>query len=93
MQIIRKKQHPSCNYQTYSLFTYSFHNLIFLFSEIKPTYIVQTISTDGISEKLYPKNHKEKNLGEQQTGSKQEKEYVKAVYCHPAHLTYMQSTS
>ena len=30
---------------------------------------------------------------EQQTGSKQEKEYVKAVYCHPANLTYMQSTS
>ena len=30
---------------------------------------------------------------EQQTGSKQEKEYVKAVYCHPAYLTYMQSTS
>ena len=30
---------------------------------------------------------------EQQTGSKQEKEYVKAVHCHPAYLTYMQSTS
>ena len=30
---------------------------------------------------------------EQQTGSKQEKEYVKVVYCHPAYLTYMQSTS
>ena len=29
---------------------------------------------------------------EQQTGSKLE-EYVKAVYCHPAYLTYMQSTS
>ena len=29
---------------------------------------------------------------EQQTGSKQEKEYVKAVYCHPAYLTSMQST-
>ena len=28
-----------------------------------------------------------------QTGSKSEKEYVKAVYCHPAHLTYMQSIS
>ena len=28
-----------------------------------------------------------------QTGSKQEKEYVKAVYCHPAYLTSMQSTS
>ena len=30
---------------------------------------------------------------EQQTGSKYEKEYVKAVYCHPAYLTSMQSTS
>ena len=27
------------------------------------------------------------------TGSKQEKEYVKAIYCHPAYVTYMQSTS
>ena len=30
---------------------------------------------------------------EQQTGSKLGKEYVKAVYCHPAYLTYIQSTS
>ena len=30
---------------------------------------------------------------EQQTGSKSGKEYVKAVYCHPAYLTYMQSIS
>ena len=30
---------------------------------------------------------------EQQTGSKSGQEYVKAVYCHPAYLTYMQSTS
>ena len=30
---------------------------------------------------------------EQQTGSKWGKEYAKAVYCHPAYLTYMQSTS
>ena len=36
---------------------------------------------------------------EQQTGSKEEdeyikeEEYVKGVYCHPAYLTYMQSTS
>ena len=28
-----------------------------------------------------------------QTGSKLRKKYVKAVYCHPAYLTYMQSTS
>ena len=30
---------------------------------------------------------------EQQTDSKQEKEHIKAVYCHPTSLTYMQSTS
>ena len=30
---------------------------------------------------------------EQQTGSKSGKEYIKAEYCHPAYLTYMQSTS
>ena len=30
---------------------------------------------------------------EQETGSKLGKEYVKAVYCHPAYLTQMQSTS
>ena len=28
---------------------------------------------------------------EQQTGSKLGKEYAKAVYCHPAYLTYIQS--
>ena len=39
---------------------------------------------------------KKQQLGpdmEQQTGSKSGKEYVKAAYCHPAYLTYMQSTS
>ena len=30
---------------------------------------------------------------EQQIGSKSAKEYIKAVYCHPAYLTYLQSTS
>ena len=30
---------------------------------------------------------------EQQIGSKSGKEYIKAVYCHPAYITYMQSTS
>ena len=30
---------------------------------------------------------------EQQTGSKFGKEYVKAIYCHPAYLNYMQNTS
>ena len=38
------------------------------------------------------KQHLELDM-EQQTGSKQEKAYIKAVYCHPAYLTYTQSTS
>ena len=38
------------------------------------------------------KQHLELDM-EQQTESKSGKEYVKAVYCHPAYLTYMQSTS
>ena len=30
---------------------------------------------------------------EQQTGSKSGKQYIKAIYCHPAYLTYIQSAS
>ena len=41
---------------------------------------------------LIKKQHLELDM-EQQNGSKLWKEYVKAVYCHPAYLTYMQSTS
>ena len=40
--------------------------------------------------------HKKQQLEpdmEQQAGSKLGKEYIKAVYCHPAYLTYMQNTS
>ena len=38
------------------------------------------------------KQHLEPDM-EQQTDSKLGKEYVKAIYCHPTYLTYMQSTS
>jgi len=38
------------------------------------------------------KQHLEPDM-EKQTGSKLGKEYVKAVYCHPAYLIYMQITS
>ena len=34
-----------------------------------------------------------KEIKEQQTGSKQEKEFIKAVYCYLAYLMYMQNTS
>ena len=39
------------------------------------------------------KQQLELDMEQQQTGSKEGKEYVKAVYYHPAYLTYMQSTS
>ena len=39
------------------------------------------------------KKHKLKLHMEQQTGSKLGKEYVKAIYCHTAYLTYIQSSS
>ena len=43
---------------------------------------------------LYAGQEKQLELDmEQQTGSKSGKEYVKAVYCHPAYLTYVQTTS
>ena len=38
------------------------------------------------------KQQLEPDMG-QQTGCKMGKEYVKAVYCHPAYLTYIESTS
>ena len=42
---------------------------------------------------LYAGQEATVRTGHGTTDSKQEKEYVKAVYCHPAYLTYMQSTS
>ena len=42
---------------------------------------------------MQDKNEELKPDIEQQTGSGLGKEYIKAIYCHPAYLTYMQSTS
>ena len=39
------------------------------------------------------KQQLELDMEQQQTGSKSGKKYIKALYCHPAYLTYMQSTS
>ena len=48
----------------------------------------------GISDHLMQVRKQQLELDmEQQTGSKSGKEYIKAVYCHPAYLTYMQSIS
>ena len=42
---------------------------------------------------MQAKNQKLELDMEQQTGYIPGKEYIKAIYCHPAYLTYMQSTS
>ena len=42
---------------------------------------------------LYAGQEAKLELDMEQTASKLGKEYVKAVYCHPAYLIYMQSTS
>ena len=50
----------------------------------------------GHSEEFSQKWHWKQQLEpdtEQLTGSKLGKEYDKAIYCHPAYLTYMQNTS
>ena len=50
----------------------------------------------GVPHQLTCMHVKEQQLEpdmEQMTGSKLGKEYDKAVYCHPAFLTYMQSTT
>ena len=53
-----------------------------------------TRSPDLLLRNLYAGQEQQLELDmEQQTGSKLGKEYIKAVYCHPAYLTYMQSTS
>ena len=46
-----------------------------------------------MSQKIRPDKPSHKAVDKQQTGSKSGKEYIKAVYWHPAYLTYMQSTS
>ena len=45
--------------------------------------------------KIYGKGEKQQleTDMEELTGSKLGKEYIRTVYCHPAYLTYMQSTS
>ena len=42
---------------------------------------------------LYAGQEATVGIMDQWTGSKLGKEYVKAIYCHPAYLSYMQSTS
>ena len=60
--------------------------LVFWMLSFKPTFSLSSFFSNFFTAHLNWET-------EQQTGSKQEKEYSKAVYCHPADLTYMQNTS
>ena len=71
-------------------FNYVDHNK--LWKVIKEMRMSDTLSASCETCMQVKKQHVEMEL-QQQTGSKLGKEYVKAVYSHPAYLTYMQSTS
>ena len=59
---------------------------------VPPVYLIILKNYQSITKFKGQKQQLEPDM-EQQTGSKSGKEYVKAVYCHPAYLTHMQSTS
>ena len=65
-----------------------------LFQDL-PSFPVENSSRDGNTRPPYlpPEKEATELEMEQQTNSKLGKECIKAVYCHPAYLTYMQSTS
>jgi len=65
-----------------------------LFQNFPQFIVIHTVKGFGIVNKAEIDVFQQLELDmEQQTGSKYGKEYAKAVYCHPAYLTYMQSTS
>ena len=65
-----------------------------LFQNFPQFIVIHTVKGFGIVNKAEIDVFQQLELDmEQQTGSKYEKEYAKAVYCHPAYLTSMQSTS
>ena len=65
-----------------------------LFQNFPQFIVIHTVKGFGIVNKAEIDVFQQLELDmEQQTGSKSGKEYIKAVYCHPAYLTSMQSTS
>ena len=57
-----------------------------------PALQADSLPAEPAGKKIYVNLDMELDM-EKQTGSKSGKEYIKAVYCQPAYLTYMQSTS
>ena len=52
----------------------------------------QVVQLSTTAKTMQVKKQQLELIMEQQTGSKSGKEYIKAVYCHSAYLTYMHST-
>ena len=64
--------------------------LLFLLPSIFPS--IRVFSNESALRIRWPKYWKYTEVG-RYTGSKLGRQYVKAVYCHPAYSTYMQSTN
>ena len=78
-----------CQFQVYSKVIW-LHTYIYIFF---PTLFHYSLWQDIAKPVCRSKTQQLEPDMEQQTGSKLGKEYVKAVYCHPAYLSYLQSTS
>ena len=77
--------------ENFSVFDCVDHNK--LWKVLKERWEYQTTLPDSWETCIQAKKQQLEPDMEQGTGSKLGKEYVKAVYCHPAYLTYVQSTS
>ena len=102
-----KKQENSRKISTSASLTIDFYSLSASLTILKPLILwikrnggkffkrweYQTTLSASWETCMQVKKHKLESDMELQTGSKLGKEYIKAVYCHPAYLTYMQSTS
>ena len=88
-----KKQESSSKTSTFALLTMPKPLTIWITTNWK-ILLEMTRPHDLLPEKsIHVKNQQLELDMEQQTGSKLGKDYIKAVYCHAAYLTYMQSTS
>ena len=73
--------------------TLSLHDALLICRKFLKRWEYQTILPASQETCIQVKNLQLESDMEQQAGSKLGKEYIKAVYCHPAYLTYMPGTS
>ena len=93
MNIICDSEASPDNFQTYALNYLKYSLSVYALLHFPPKILAyKTIYRNLTFDMQVNKQQLELDM-EQWTGSKLGKEYIKAVYCHPAYLTYVQSTS